>query len=246
MLLRRSTPGTRGRGRALAFGASLALLGLALMSPVARLGEQMFAWHMLQHLLLLDAVPILLLLGCDVPLVRALGRRLPRASRALSRLTLPVAAIALYATALWAIHAPPLFELALRASPAHWVQHALLIAVGLLFWWHPLAPGAMRRRFRGPAVAGYMVSAKVLTGALATVIMFTDLTTYDVYEGQPRFSGLTIEEDREAAGGLMLVWEVMVMAAAFAFMFIRMLEDSEREQQLHELDPPTRQAEEPA
>src|ERR1700737_1093018 len=52
-----------GRWRLASFSAGLALVLIALVSPVDRLGDQLFLMHMLQHIVLLDLAPILCTLG---------------------------------------------------------------------------------------------------------------------------------------------------------------------------------------
>ena len=59
----RAKYGTRGASvpRLLAFVGGVLTLAAALISPVDTLGEQAFAMHMTQHILLLDIAPILLI-----------------------------------------------------------------------------------------------------------------------------------------------------------------------------------------
>src|SRR4249919_1796329 len=61
----RAEGGARAAGgwRAASWVAGVTALTIALVSPVDRLGEQMASWHMLQHLLVADIAPILLILG---------------------------------------------------------------------------------------------------------------------------------------------------------------------------------------
>ena len=67
----------RDRVRAAAFGAGLLVLFVALASPLDRLGEErLFTAHMVQHLLLADLAPILLLLGLSRTMLRPAVRRL--------------------------------------------------------------------------------------------------------------------------------------------------------------------------
>ncbi len=58
--------------------AAVLLIVTALLSPVDRLAEQVFAMHMVQHVLLLDLVPILLMLSLTKVLLRPVTRRLQR------------------------------------------------------------------------------------------------------------------------------------------------------------------------
>jgi len=63
------------------FLAGLAAVLVALVSPVDRLAEQLFTMHMVQHLLLLDVAPILVLLGFTRVLLRPVTRRLQTVER---------------------------------------------------------------------------------------------------------------------------------------------------------------------
>ena len=57
------------------FALSLLVLAAALISPLDALADQLLAMHMLQHMLLLDLVPILAILGLTKVLLRL---RLPK------------------------------------------------------------------------------------------------------------------------------------------------------------------------
>src|SRR3954454_17036345 len=94
----RAKHGARGApvGRLLAFAAGLLALIAALISPIDRLGEQSFAMHMVQHILLLDVVPILLIVSLTKVILRPATRRLQRLERAAGPLAHPAAAVVLY------------------------------------------------------------------------------------------------------------------------------------------------------
>jgi putative membrane protein len=81
----RAKHGARGApvGRLLAFATGLLALIAALISPIDRLAEQSFAMHMVQHILLLDVVPILLIASLTKVILRPATRRLQRLERAL-------------------------------------------------------------------------------------------------------------------------------------------------------------------
>ncbi|MEY2515853.1 MAG: putative rane protein, partial [bacterium] len=57
-------------GRLASFLGGMALVLIALVSPVDRLAEQLFFMHMTQHLLLVDLAPILVLLGLTKVILR--------------------------------------------------------------------------------------------------------------------------------------------------------------------------------
>ena len=75
--------------RALAFAGGLLVVLLALVSPIDRLGEErLFTAHMVQHLLLADLAPILLLRRAQ-PRVPAAGGAAAAAGRGAARAARP-------------------------------------------------------------------------------------------------------------------------------------------------------------
>ena len=59
------------------FALGIALLVLAVASPIAEIGEtELFSFHMTQHLLLGDLAPLCILAGLTGPLLRPIGRSL--------------------------------------------------------------------------------------------------------------------------------------------------------------------------
>ena len=96
--LRRSRGGV-GRSdylRAASFAAGLVVVALALMSPIDHLGEtRLFSIHMLQHLMIFDFAPILLLLGLSRPLLRPVVRRLRPLEQSLGYLAHPLVVLLL-------------------------------------------------------------------------------------------------------------------------------------------------------
>src|ERR1039457_6345854 len=77
----RAEPHPPGFGRLALFGGGLLVILVALVSPIDRLGEQLLVMHMLQHILLLDIAPILMILGLTKVLLRPATRRLQAIER---------------------------------------------------------------------------------------------------------------------------------------------------------------------
>src|SRR2546430_6857450 len=63
-------------GRLLLFMAGLLTVLIALVSPIDSLGDQLMMMHMVQHILLLDVAPILLILGLTKGVLRPVTRRI--------------------------------------------------------------------------------------------------------------------------------------------------------------------------
>lgn len=81
----------------------------------------------------------------------------------------------------------------------------------------------------------------MVTGILASIITFTPFGSYfyEFYAAQPRMWGLTVSEDQQLAGALMMFEELFVMFSAVTFMFVRMLGESDRADERTERYGPT-------
>src|SRR5688500_17338901 len=77
----------------------------------------------------------------------------------------------------------------------------------------------------------YMLSTKLAVEQLGIALTFAPEALYDFYESQPGIWGLSPTEDQAAAGAIMALEQSIIMGIALAYLFIRALEESEREQQ---------------
>ena len=151
--------------RAMAGVAGWSLLTGALTGPLDRLAESSFAVHMVQHMILLAAVPPLLLLGragavmlagCSAPLARALAqrwRRAPAWRSLLAQALRPSVAALVQTLLLWGWHLPAAIDAAARDDVVHYAMHASLFAAGLLFW------ASLSRSLRAPEPAARAAAA---------------------------------------------------------------------------------------
>ena len=220
--------------RVVCFASGLLVLVAALVSPVDRLAEQVFGMHMVQHVLLLDIAPILLLVGLTKVLLRPATRRLQRVEDAAGPLASPWFAVGAYVAAMWFWHIPALYDAALEHEVVHVLEHVSLASTGLLYWWHLLSPIRRRLQFGGVQPVVYMVLTKVLVGFLGILLTFSPDALYDFYVRQPDAWGLTPEEDQAFAGAVMAVEQSIVMGIALAWLFVRMLGESEQDERRRE------------
>jgi cytochrome c oxidase assembly factor CtaG len=156
--------------RARWFVAGVAVMALALISPIDTLGDEyLFSAHMLQHLLLTLAVPPLLLLGIGPRFARAVVDcpRLGRIERALGN---PLVAWTqgVGVLALW--HAPALFDAALGNEYVHIFEHLCFLTSATIFWWPILAP------LRECRIAPLWAQLYLLGGAMANSLLGIWLT----------------------------------------------------------------------
>lgn len=185
-------------------------LWLALLSPLDQAGAQLFSAHMIQHqVLMLVAAPLLVLgrplamfaWALPVAMVKRVAATLHSRvwQRCWRTLTLPAAACAAQALALWLWHVPVLFEAGLRNEAIHDLQHASFLVTALLFWW-----ALVRRRHRADSVL-YVFVTLLHSGLLGMLLTFAVTPWYALYADSTMAWGLTPLEDQQLGGLIMWV-----------------------------------------
>jgi len=229
----------RGRGagplQAVAFAVAMLALLAALVSPIDRLGEDyLFSAHMVQHILLGDIAPLLLLLSLSRVIMRPATRRLTRLERRLGPLASPPVFIALWLGFVYFWHVPALYDAALNHPVVHAVEHACFFVAGVLVWWPLIQPVPMRRRLTDMQPVIYIFAAKAGLAALGIYLAWSTGVAYDYYAHVPRVWGLSAVEDQNVGGAIMLVEQSLVLVTVMAALFVRMLAQSEEEERRRE------------
>lgn len=229
----RAQDGGRGASpwRLASFLGGLALLLVALVSPVDILGEQLLTMHMVQHVILLDFVPILLVLGLSKTLLRPITRRVQSIEHAAGPLGHPVVAVALYVAAMCVWHVPSLYDAAAEQPTIHVLEHMSFGIAGALYWWHLIGPIRSRLGSKASHKVVYMLSTKFFIGLLGIVLIFSPEPLYPYYEAQPHYWGLSPMSDQAVAGMIMALEQSVIMGIALAWLFFKMLGESELEEQ---------------
>ena len=233
----RREAGGRGAGvkEAVAFtGAAIAIL-IALVSPLDRLGEDyLFSAHMLQHVLLGDVAPLLILLALSRVIMRPATRRLTRVERALGPLASPVTGLLLWLVLMYLWHVPALYDAAVQSAPLHVLEHLCFFAAGIALWWALIQPVPMRRRLTGMQPVAYIAAAKGGLAALGLYLAWASTPIYPYYETLPRIWGLSPTEDQNVGGVIMMVEQSMTLVLVLVVLFVRMLSQSEEEERRRE------------
>jgi cytochrome c oxidase assembly factor CtaG len=223
LALHRSMPDRYPLGRLACFMSGLAMLWLALASPIDPLGGLLLQAHMVQHLLLMMIAPPLLLLGWPgPPLLRGLPWRLRSAlagpllnstlvKRLLHLLVHPAFAWTVFVVATWVWHAPGLYETALLDTRWHDVEHATFLLVSVLFWWPVIQPWPSRPIWPRWTIIPYLLLADLQNTVFSAAFTFWTTPIYDLYASGPRLLGLSALDDQATAGAIMWV----VGSAAF-------------------------------
>ena len=206
-LARRSTPArTRARRRrAWFFYGGLAVLVVAVASPIDYWADDYFWVHMVQHLLLMFAAPMLVVTGAPWLIVthglpvgarRKLLRGLilsawSRPVRALGRvLSRPVVAVLAFNVVMVVWHLSGPFDLAERNQTVHiWLMHASFFVAGVFFWLQFITSHPFRPRLGPIQRAGALFITNVVMFVLAmSMSLLATRSWYPVYDHLPGVS----------------------------------------------------------
>jgi putative membrane protein len=221
-LARRSRPErTRERRlRSLWFYSGLAVLLIAVESPIDYWADSYFMVHMVQHLLLMFAAPSLIVAGAPwQPLLDALpgrsGRSVTRGvmtggwSRPLRWLgglfLRPWVAVFCFNLVMVAWHVPALFDLAENNSAVHiWLMHGSFFAAGVIFWLQfiPSPPFRSQMPLLGRAAALLVTNIVMIVIAMSLSI-FANHSIYPPYDNVP---GVSLPPFADQQVGAAILW----------------------------------------
>ena len=209
------------RWRSLSFYATVAVLAIALSSPLDALSEQLFWAHMVQHVLLLVVAPPLLVLARPwlrlwrfLPLAarRSLGHSLVQGERTAPlrwtwrTLGGPVPSFVLFSVVLVIWHVPVLFDATLRSGTLHALEHTLFFVTAVMFWKQVITSPPLHARLTSAQRVGYVIGGMVVSWALAVVLALAPQPLYDFYAHEAsRPGGISAFADQQIAAGIMWV-----------------------------------------
>jgi putative membrane protein len=216
--------------RKVSFGAGLATIVLALMSPIGVLADDhSLAFHMLQHVMLTIAAPVLLLLGIPAWMyslaVRAFSGRLWRVWRVL---TLPVIAFVLFHLPYSVYHVPAVYDLSLQYLPIHIAAHMFLLVAAIISWWAVLAPSPELGKAPAAIAIIYLFLQTIPGQIVGALITFADDPLYPSYLEGGRVFGLSVMADQQIGGMIMWVGTSTIYLAAVAIVFFRWANQEDR------------------
>ena len=184
-------------GRLASFLAGLAIIWLAIASPMDGFADELLSAHMVEHLLLMSVAPPLLLLGYPVvPLLRGLPRAVcvhlfgPLLRSTLLRslghfLATPIVAWLAMNLVLLGWHIPAAYDFALKHEHWHEFEHACFLVASLLFWFPIIQPWPSRQHPNRWTLLLYLVSADIVNTILAAFLAFCDRPVYTYYLQEP-------------------------------------------------------------
>jgi putative membrane protein len=221
-LAKRSRPErTRQRRlRSFAFYGGLAVLLLAVQSPIDYWADDYFFMHMIQHLLLMFAAPSLIVWGAPwQPLLDALpGEAGKSATRQVMRggwsrpvravggfFLRPWVSVILFIVVMLFWHIPGPYDLAERNQTVHiWLMHSSFFLAGVLFWLQFIPSPPFRITMKPAAQAFALLVTNVVMWLLAmSMAIFSSSSWYSVYNHIP---GVTLPAFADQQIGAGILW----------------------------------------
>ena len=206
MLSRPSGRWPVSKWRVTSFVCALAVIALALLSPIDAFAEKLFSVHMAQHLLLvLVAAPLIALSNAQLVYLwllpmqarRWTGRAIiaiPGVKQAMNANVTAWVVCAAFVGSLWFWHAPATYDWALANKWGHASEHLVLLATSTAFWRVVVTSGERRL---SPGMMILMVSLVGLQGSfLAALITFAPRPLYAAYAAN--------SIDDQALGGVLM------------------------------------------
>lgn len=242
--VRRVTGKPVGAGHWVFYYLGLAVLAIALVSPIDPIGDGWLLWaHMFQHALLSDIAPPLLILGVRAP-VLPLGMPRPLLKQFAPRGTLgrvwgvatkPWVALPAYALATWIWAIPAVFDYATQHALLHDFEHLTLFYTGIALWWLIITPLPSDRREPGMVRLAYLGFSRLASAAVCLPLTWLGHTLYPLYVDAPRAYGISALTDQRLAGATMCLIEFLVFGIAAAIVFVDALGREERAEALRDL-----------
>ena len=206
------------RGRLIAYMSGLATLALSLMSPIDRLGSQLFFMHMIQHMLIIQLAAPLLLLGNPFPFMLWALPQAPRLQtarlftdesafrRLLTAATRPGVAWLVFLTVYLGWHDTAAYNAALTYKWVHNLQHITFLGASLLYWW-PIVGNAphFHRRLPNWGKLAYLLGVIPPNMLVGVSIAFAPEVMYTYYLSVPRIWGFSALQDQQLAGAIMWI-----------------------------------------
>jgi putative membrane protein len=221
-LAQRSRPErTRQRRiRSIWFYSGLAVLLIAVESPIDYWADDYFFVHMIQHLLLMFAAPSLVVAGAPwQPLLDGLpGRSGQAATRGVMTggWSRPVRAVAGFFLRPWPAvltfnvvmvgwHIPVLFDLAEDNAYVHiWLMHSSFFVAGVLFWLQFIPSPPFRSQMPPLGRAGALLGTNVVM--IFTAMALSIFVTKSVYSPYDHIPGVTLPAYADQQIGAAILW----------------------------------------
>ncbi len=222
------------RSRRREFLAGLAVIFVALESPIDTGSASSFWVHMVQHLLLTMVAAPLLVLGAPVTLALLTAspadrRRLSSVLRSgpVRALSEPVVAWVLFFGVLWGSHFSGWYEASLTSDGVHVLEHLAYLVTAVVFWMPVVGRDPSPAALSHPARILYLFFAMASMAFLGLALLSANHVLYPTYatvEGPAKALA-----DQRIGGTLMWVMGMFHIVPALALVMLAWMRADERE-----------------
>ncbi|HEY7256023.1 MAG TPA: cytochrome c oxidase assembly protein [Solirubrobacterales bacterium] len=219
--------------RQVCFGSGLAVIAIALFSPVGHISDELVLAHMVEHILLGDIATLLLVLGLTRSLLQPI-----LAIRVFNRLQVlahPAVALPLWAANLFFWHLPPIYQEAYGAAPIHALEHTTFVFFGCLMWMPVFGPLPKPEWFGTGWKIGYVAAVRFTSAILGNVLMWSGSVLYPIYAPGERYWHISPLADQSTAGAIMMVEGTFLILGVLAWTFFELAREGTEKQRLIEL-----------
>jgi putative membrane protein len=219
-----------------AFLLGLAVIWLAIGSPLDGFADVLLSAHMVEHLLLMSCAPPLLLLGYPVvPLLRGLPHGVvihllgPLIRMKLLRhlghiLITPLVAWLAMNLMFLGWHVPAAYDFALENERWHEFEHLCFLGTSILFWWPVIRPWPTRESYAGWLMLFYLVMADIVNTVLSAFLAFCDRPVYSYYLREPNPFNISPLSDQRAGAVVMWVIGSVIFLVPALVLTVRLLQ----------------------
>jgi cytochrome c oxidase assembly factor CtaG len=219
--------------RQLCFGSGLALIAIALFSPVGHIAEELVIAHMAEHLLIGDIASLLLVLGLTKSILQPLLAI--RVFNRLQVLTHPLVAFPLWALNFYLWHLPALYDAAYGTAPVHALEHSAFLFFGCLMWMPIFGPLPKPQWFTAGWKVGYVIAVRFSGAILGNVLMWSGTVLYPIYAPGERYWGISPVADQSTAGVIMMIEGTFLALGLLAWVFFEVAREGTEKQRLLDL-----------
>jgi putative membrane protein len=226
--------------RLASFLLGLAIIWLAIASPLDGFADVLLSAHMVEHLLLMSFAPPLLLLGYPVvPLLRGLPRgatvrllgpliRIKMLRHLGHILITPLVAWLAMNLVFLGWHVPAAYDFALEHERWHEFEHLCFFGTSILFWWPVIRPWPTRENYAGWLLLFYLVMADIVNTVLSAFLAFCDRPVYPYYLREANPFNISPLSDQRAGAVVMWVIGSLVFLIPAVVLTVRLLQRNER------------------
>src|SRR5690625_5162202 len=226
------------------FYSSLVLLYAVKGSPVDLLSHIMMSAHMIQMAILYFVIPIFMIRGLPTEWIEKVIQ-LPIIKPIFRFFTIPLIALAVFNSMFAMYHIPAIFDFSKSSQVAHISITIILFILAMFMWWPIVTPLKEHNRLNPLLKMGYLIGSILMISIACALMIFASKPLYEAYSatgawiqamslcvpaevlmglsdtlsGPSMFSPLTIQEDQQLGGILMMFLQQIIYGFVIAWIF---------------------------